>query len=164
MKLVMTVLMSLAFANAAQAKTQNCMFGESTADLKDQLKYEGKGKALYEVEHLSLHRQVRIHGLTATEKKMILIAMAQTAAGSQGTEQEVLESFSKADGYITYFQHNRSEAGEFVQVASFPGDNEFGVIFQIKDLHRKNEYTILSTAAEIHDGDIEKCQVEYQKP
>jgi hypothetical protein len=164
MKFAMIAMMTLSFASIAQAKAVNCMFGESTGDLRDQLKSEGKGKALYEVEHLSLHRKVRINGLTETEKKMVLIAMAQTAQGNQGTELELLEAFSKADGYITYFQHNRSEGGEFAAVASFPGDNEFGVIFQIEELHRKQEYTILRTAAEIEDGDIANCQVEYQKP
>lgn len=164
MKFVAAVLMTLAFTSTAQAKTQHCMFGESTADLQEQLKYEGKGKTLYQVEHLSLHKPARLGGLTETEKKMILIAMAQTAQGNQGSEQEILEAFSKADGYITYFQHNRSEGGEFAQVASFPGDNEFGVILQIQELHRKQDYTILRTAAEISDGDIDKCQVEYQKP
>lgn len=163
MKFVMIAMMTFSFASLAQAKTVNCMFGESTGDLRDQLKYEGKNKALYEVEHLSLHKKVRLGGITEQEKKMILIAMAQTAAGNQGSDQELLEAFSSAEGYITYFQHNRADGGHYAAVASFPGDNEFGIIFQIKDLNRGN-YTILRTAAEIEDGDIAKCQVEYQKP
>lgn len=161
-KLIAATALILAFSNIAQAKSvANCAFGETTADLSDRLEETGKGKALYKGEHLSLHKEVRLGGLTQFEKKMILEVMGETGSIKQG--EEALKAFSKADGYITYFQHN-SNGREFAQVASYPGDNEFGMIFEIKRLERKNDYTIYSVAAVISDGDIVDCVVEYEKP
>jgi hypothetical protein len=159
---IAAVTVAMSFSSLAQAKSAaNCAFGQSSADLQDRLDETGKGKALYQIEHISLHRPERINGLSAFEKQMIMEAVT-TAEGKKQSQAELLNDFSSADGYITYFQHN-SNGREFAAVASFPGDNEFGLIFEIKQLKR-GAYQIVQVAAVISDGDLEDCVVEYEKP
>lgn len=157
MKFGILILAASLFSTLAHARTmQTCAFGESTGELVEMLEYSGKGKVFYQSEHLSLHKQVRIKGITETEKKMILISLSETAAGNEGDEQSQLKRFSGTDGYITYFSHNDT-GREFAAVASFPGDNEFGLIIELKKLRGTDEYTVLSIVAHIEDGDISKC-------
>lgn len=140
-----------------EAQRKACAFGESTGDLSDMLEARTgtPGKIWYKGEHVSLHNEHRINGLSSTEKKMILMAVS---LGDDQTEEETLKDFSSSDGYITYFSHNSLDR-EFAIVASYPGDNEFGQIIEIKKLKRNGEYKILRTAAVISDGDLEDCQV-----
>lgn len=140
-----------------EAQRKACAFGESTADLDEmlELKTGAPGKIWYKGEHLSLSKKERLNGLSSTEKKMILMAVS---LGGNQTEEETLADFASSEGYITYFSHN-SNGREFAIVASYPGDNEFGQILEIKSLRRRGEYKILSPVAVISDGDLEDCVV-----
>ncbi len=142
---------------AREAQRKACAFGESTGDLDEHLELAtgAKGKIWYKGEHLSLSKKERLSGLSSAEKKMILMAVS---LGSDQTDEETLADFSSSDGYITYFSHNSLDR-EFAIVASYPGDNEFGQIIEIKKLRRNGEYKILSTVAVISDGDLEDCIV-----
>lgn len=158
----------LTFAHVAQAKAskqiKNCAFGESSYDLKQMLKYEGKNKVFYESEHLSLSRPERLLGLNETERLMIQLAMKDS--GSQFENQkEMLEGFQKSEGYITYFSHN-SNGREFAIVASYPGDNEYGLVIELNTVDNSdfNRQIIVGVSASIQDGDIYDCAVEYEKP
>lgn len=139
-----------------EAQRKACAFGESTGDLDEMLELRtgAPGKIWYKGEHVSLHNAHRLNGLSSTEKKMILMVAVTDGA----SDEESLKDFASADGYITYFSHNSLDR-EFAIVASYPGDNEFGQIIEIKKLRRNGEYKILSTVAVISDGDLEDCQV-----
>ena len=145
-----------AFAQAAPKAKTYCSFGETTGELAEKMEMT-KGKIWYKGEHVSLHKKERLNGLSKFEKRMIVLAMGER--NSKDSVQEILESFQSADGYITYFSHN-SDDREFAIVASYPGDNEFGVIFEIKRLKRGQDYKVLTVAAAISDGDLVDCQVE----
>ncbi len=150
-------LPSLSFAAQQPVPPQACAFGETTGDLNDHLELAtgSSGKIWYKGEHLSLHRTERLGGLSRAERTMILMAANHDESRP---EKETLEDFSSSDGYITYFVHN-SLNREFAIVASYPGDNEFGAIIEIKKLRRNGEYEILNLAAVISDGDLENCLV-----
>lgn len=139
-----------------EAARKACAFGESTADLDEmlELKTGAPGKIWYKGEHLSLSKKERLSGLSSAERKMISLAVTS----ENQTEEELLADFSSSDGYITYFSHNSLDR-EFAIVASYPGDNEFGAILEIKKLQRRGEYTILNVVAVISDGDLEDCHV-----
>lgn len=143
-----------------EAQRKACAFGESTADLDEMLEARTgtPGKIWYKGEHLSLSKKERLSGLSSTERKMILMAAASDGA----SEEETLSDFQSAEGYITYFSHNSLDR-EFAIVASYPGDNEFGQIIEIKTLKRRGEFKILSTVAVISDGDLEDCQVSKEE-
>jgi hypothetical protein len=152
----------LSVSTLAHAKVSSCAFGENTADLADLLAQKDSNQLFYEGEHLSIRTPQRLNGLTATERKMILQAQTETVVGSDGTEQERLESFASGDGYIVYFTQN-STGREFAEVGSFPGDNEFGVILELKSTRQQAEPSIVGVAAIISDGDLEDCKVESEK-
>jgi|GEM_PF-3141586 len=141
---------------AREAARKACAFGESTGDLDEHLSLASgsKGKIWYKGEHLSLSKKERLSGLSSAERKMILLAVH----GENQSDDETLADFSSSEGYITYFSHN-SLNREFAIVASYPGDNEFGVILEIKKLQRRGEFTVLTVAAVISDGDLEDCKV-----
>ena len=146
---------------AREAARKACAFGESTADLDEHLELAtgAPGKIWYKGEHLSLSKKERLSGLSSAERKMILMAVS---LGSNQTDEETLADFSSSDGYITYFSHNSLDR-EFAIVASYPGDNEFGQIIEIKKLRRNGDYKILSTVAVISDGDLEDCTVTKEE-
>lgn len=88
---------------------------------------------------------------------MILEAIAEATGANEQSEEENLADFSKGDGYIRYFHH--LDGRKFAAVASFPGDNEFGLIFEIKQLKNRAEQRILRRVARIEDGDLSDCTV-----
>lgn len=147
------------FAEAARDKTRaECAFGESTGDLSEMLESKARGKVFHQGEHISVHSMQRLQGLTETEKKMVLIARG-AELGTEQEKNEAFEDFTSSDGHLTYFSPNEDDR-QFVKVASYPGDNEFGVILELKSLRRRGEYKILSTVAIITDSDFEDCQVK----
>lgn len=151
---------SFAFGASAKPTVKECAFGESSADLSEMLDSKARGKIWYRGEHLSVHSKQRLQGLTHREKEMILIAQGSTAS-AKDSDEERLESFASAEGYIAYFQHN-SNGRNFVMVGSFPGDNEFGVVLELLDLRRGRDVKILRTVAVIEDGDLADCTVEKE--
>ncbi len=148
-----------AFAAKPVSAVKQCAFGESTADLSEMLDYEGKGKVWYKTEEISITRPERIKGLTKFERELIF--MAKGVADNKAEQKEALEDFAGSDGYLTYFSHNSNDR-QFVQVGSYPGDNEFGAIIEIKGNSFRNDYEIVNFAAIISDGDLEDCQVEKE--
>ena len=159
MKTIYLLLAVAAFAapaiSNAATSSKKCAFGESTGDLKDELDSNASGKQWYESEHISLSSAQRLQGLTQVEKKMI-----QYATGGTGPLQRDLEEFVSSDGYITYFSHN-SNGREFALVASYPGDNEYGSVVEIKTSRRgsRDGMRVIGTAAVVTDGDFENCKV-----
>ncbi|MGE0631921.1 MAG: hypothetical protein AB7O96_05910 [Pseudobdellovibrionaceae bacterium] len=157
MKIQLAALMlTLSVPFFSQAE-EVCAFGSGSYDLREELDSEADKKEWYAGEHLSVGSEVRLKGLTSTEKRMILISQ-DAAFENKAKQAEVLKDFASNEGYIRYFSANSSDR-EFVMVGSFPGDNEFGVILEIKRLQRNTDYKILSTVAVISDGDFEECKV-----
>lgn len=73
--------------------------------------------------------------------------------------REALLGFAGSDGYISYFSHN-SNNRQFAIVASYPGDNEFGLVLEISGANSRNKTPqIVDVAAVIVDGDLEDCKV-----
>lgn len=133
-----------------------CLFGQDTGELTDNFDLEtGAGKKVwYKHEDISLSNPDRINGLSKLEKQMV----ASTLESYRGdTEEELLADFSSADGYLTYFAHGFSNR-EFVIVASYPGDNEYGKILEIKR-DRTRLVKVIGVAANIGDGEITDCGV-----
>jgi hypothetical protein len=153
--------LALTLPNFAHANNpvKGCAFGENTSALNEMLDKAGRGKIFYKGEQLSFPNMQRLQGITHTEREMILLAQENTTPGNLSDEKK-LEYFVTSEGYITYFQHN--DGREFAMVGSFPGDNEFGLVLEIKSLKRKSEYKILSIAALISDGDLTDCTVEKE--
>lgn len=155
--LLIAALALPSFAEAARKPRPVCLFGDSTADLSDKLEAKGNDKILFEGELLSFSKPSRLKGLSKAEKELIVQAQGETAFGGKGTQQQILEAFVSAEGYMHYFSHN--DGREFVSVASYPGDNEFGLIFEIKSGRGRGEFEVLDVAAVISDSDLEDCKV-----
>lgn len=138
------------------AARKACAFGETTADLTEQLELATghPSKIWYKGEHLSLSKKERLNGLSAYERKMIMMVINRDGRN----EEEALQDFSSSDGYITYFSHI-SNSREFAMVASFPGDNEYGAIVELKQLHHRGEFSVIHVVAVISDGDLDGCKV-----
>ncbi len=150
--LVMAMILSI--SNYAKAEGQ-CAFGESTWDLGQELESEDSGKVWYQSEHVSLSNPQRLKGLTDLEREMILSSLHENDGGNA---DQVLLDFGSADGYIQYFSSNKDRRF-FALVASYPGDNEFGVIYEMtKD--SLDTAQVLRTVAVVSDGDFEECQIQ----
>ncbi len=161
--LIFTALMILASVSMAQADVSReaCAFGESTWELKEQIESDSEAnpeKIWWEGEHLSLALPQRLGGLSSVEKKMILIAQ-DDGYSRRMTEQEAFADFSRADGYIQYFHHN-SNGKLYAIVASYPGDNEYGVILEVQgDSYSREVSAIVGKVAVVGDGDLYECKV-----
>jgi hypothetical protein len=128
------------------------VFGQNTWDLEGKFEAPREQHDFYKGETISLSKIVRLGGLYPFEKQ--LIEMAMSARGKTGVLEEKLEEFSMTDGYLTYFSH-RPTRRQFVQVGHFPGDNEFGLIVEIKVTEAGTE--ILGPVAKIDDGQFKDC-------
>jgi hypothetical protein len=146
----------LAFATifALPAAHADCNFGRNTWDLETKFEAPTAEHEFYQGETFSLSKPVRLGGLYPHEKQMIEAAM-NAEAGDAATPEERLQEFSMTDGYLRYFSHAPS-GRQFVQVAHFPGDNEYGTIFEIRVLPSGTE--IVGAVAKIQDGDFTDCQ------
>lgn len=127
-----------------------CAFGETTSDLEKAFAARG-AKIWYRHDHVSLSRPERLGGLTKQEKELI-----GEVAGTGNSLSQTLKDFSESDGYLTYFGHGTNNR-EFVIVASYPGDNEFGAIYEIQ--RNGENLKVLGIAAAISDSDLMDCQV-----
>lgn len=154
MKVQLAILMLAILPAFAQA-ADTCAFGETTGDLDEMLDYQGKGKIWYQGEQLTFGKPERINGLTTLEKEMILTVAGEDSK-DEAKKKEAIEDFIGADGYITYFNHNSNDRS-FIIVASYPGDNEYGMIFEVKKSKKVETFSI---AAVISDGDLEDCKVK----
>lgn len=157
--LALTLLFTPALGHAADV----CAFGEATHELSEMLKAETSDEKIwYQGEHLSVHNWQRYKGLTKLERQMIMIAQGGAADGRDSDKdfdpKEAVQDFIRNEGYITYFRHDSNDR-EFAIVASYPGDNEYGVVIEIVTLKRRSEFKILKIAATISDGDFMDCVV-----
>lgn len=152
--LILAIAATLALTSFAHAADEQCAFGEETWQLKDELESEETGKIFYGGDYVSLSRPERINGLTKFERELILIV----AGAGQNEAEEALLGFQSADGYIQYFQPN-ADRRQFVMVASYPGDNEFGKIFEIKQKGR-GPFEIVDVVAVIADSFLEDCKIK----
>lgn len=150
--LILALTTTLALTSFAHADNQ-CAFGEETWELKDQLDSEDSGKLWYDGGMVSLDKPERIKGLTKFERSLILAVSSE----EEGCEKQALLSFQAADGYLRYFQPN-SDRRTFVMVASYPGDNEYGQVFEIaKDANGRER--IVEVSALIGDSFFSECKV-----
>lgn len=150
--LILALATTLTMTSFAQADTQ-CAFGEETWELKEQLDSEDFSKIWYDGGLVSLDRPERLKGLTKFEESLILAVSSE----EEGGRKQALLSFQQADGYLRYFQSN-SDRRTFVMVASYPGDNEYGKVFEIaKNANGKEQ--VIDVSAVIGDSFFDDCKV-----
>ena len=125
----------------------DCVFGQTTFDLEEKFEAPRGQHEFYKGETISLSKPVRLGGLYNHEKQ--LIGLAMQAEGDMTALEEQLKEFSMTDGYITYFSHAPT-GRQFAQIAHFPGDNEYGVVVEIRVQPEGTE--ILGVVALIQDG------------
>jgi hypothetical protein len=150
----LTVFSILTLISAAEARSirpvSQCLFGESYGDIEEMK--DAQGELLFRTgESLSIN-ETRLKGLTAKEKELII----QMAGQDGGREQEVLKDFISAEGHIEYFIY-QPDYREFVAVYSYPGDNQYGMIFEVKRDDRTGKRTGYQVVVVIGDGDLEDC-------
>ncbi len=121
-------------------------FGTSTWDLEEKFEAPREEHEFYKGETFSLSKPARLGGLEAFEKTLIEKVMS----GEPGsTGEDKLKEFSQADGYLTYFSHKPS-GRQFIQAGYFPGDNEYGLVAEIKVSEAGTE--VSGIIAKIIDG------------
>jgi hypothetical protein len=151
--LLLILTASFSMTSLAQAADNQCAFGEETWELKEELKSEETGKVWYAGEFVSLDRPERLKGLTKFERELIL-----TTAGADAKDaKQALLDFQSSDGYIQYF-HPNADRRFFAMVASYPGDNEFGLIYELEEVSRGN-FKVLDVVGVISDSFVEDCKV-----
>ena len=151
--LILALAANLSMASLAHAEAQ-CAFGESSWQLKEEMESDASGKLWYQGEHLDLTSPQRLKGLSQLEREMVLASY--TIDGDSKTEKEQLLDFVSSDGYITYFTPN-SDRRQFAMVASYPGDNEYGMVYEIRQ--GPVDALVAVPVAEIADGDFYECKV-----
>ena len=149
MQIAVLVFSTIFMVPAAVAESA---FGQNTWDLEGKFEAPREQHEFYKGETISLSKPVRLGGLYPFEKRMIEMAMA--AGGDTSELNEKLQEFSMTDGYLTYFSH-RPTGRQFVQVGHFPGDNEFGLIIEIRVTEAGT--SILGEVAKIQDGQFTDC-------
>ncbi|KYG67003.1 hypothetical protein AZI86_08255 [Bdellovibrio bacteriovorus] len=150
--LILVLTTTLTMTSFAHADNQ-CAFGEDSWELKEEITSEASGKLWYHGETIELSSPQRLKGLTDLERQMIIDSYS---IGEPESESEQLLDFVKSDGYITYFTPN-SYRRQFAIVASYPGDNEYGVIFEIRQ--GPKDALIAIPVATIGDGELGHCKV-----
>ena len=137
----------------AQAGASECAFGRSTADLAELLDYQSQPKVWVLGQHISLHSRAQIESLSQPQRRLLLDVLG----GKYDSENEALDQISGSEGYMTFFS-NMTTRKDYALIASFPGDNEFGAIVEIK-YESNDDIKILNWAAVVTDGDLEDCKV-----
>ena len=145
-------LLFLTFIFVGHAAVAESAFGQSTWDLEGKFEAPREQHEFYKGETISLSKPVRLGGLYPYEQH--LIEMAMVAWGDATGLNEKLKEFSMTDGYLTYFSH-RPTGRQFVQIGHFPGDNEFGLIVEIRVTEAGTD--IVGEVAKIEDGQFKDC-------
>lgn len=156
--LALSLLASLASApaRASDVPTMGCLFGATTADLAEKLDEQGRNHALFKGEFLSVHSEDRARGLSALEREMVLAVVTRNGELPTPSWELAAADFTSHDGYLQYFSHD-TNGRRWVIVAAYPGDNEYGYVFEIFE----NAFgeTVFEVAAGISDGDFTQCLV-----
>lgn len=126
---------------------ENLDFGTNTWDLDEKFEAPREEHEFYKGETFSLSKPWRLGGLAPFEKQMI--GQAVKIENASASADEKLKEFSQTDGTLTYFSHKPS-GRQFVQVAHFPGDNEFGLVFEIETSETRTK--IAGVVRKIEDG------------
>lgn len=166
MKSILLLFTTLALSIAAQAspkgETENCLLGETSGDWSEMK--DANGDSLFlDGEMISLFKEIRVSGLTDFEKDLIHETVGRTDfEGKPLSLKEALDIFSDVPwrsnaGYLSYFRY-RPTYRQFVAIAHYPGDNEYGKIFEIKADPVTKEL-VFEAVANIEDGDLYDCKV-----
>lgn len=144
--------------SVARADSNACAFGEYSDSYLTLVDSEGYG--LFRLNERIFLSANRVKSLTAFEKTAIFQEVQDYTQQfghleAPKTEKEAVERLAGEDGYISHFSH-ANNTQDFIVVASYPGDNEYGTIYKVDFAPNGNDQ-VLTKVANIGDGEIYNC-------
>jgi len=153
------------FAQPREAPFQNCLFGESTYPV---LSSNDEGESFRKARALQKNLDKKAVFLSefqelSTQYQNLIIYVVNKTLGSKLNDRNGALAYLYAhpnDGArVIEFEASIPQPARYLYVGFYPGENEYGMIFERKPLGGK--WPNLVKVADINDSDIYNCKVIY---